>query len=137
MFKTHNTIYLLLLSFLFCSCYEIEEIEKQQYSIKGRIVNVNNLEKFDGFRLRLVTKKYNPYNLAKADVLAECVITDSGKFNLIYSATSESVLLLKCVDDRKFSATIKPNVNLKPVFFIHQIEGAVAQIREGHPADLR
>jgi len=109
---------LFLLSIALQSCELEQEINMPEYTIKGRLINVNNPSSFDGKHLFLESRYTSIYSgTTYVETIAEATVYDSGRFEMTYKSDPAQYLSIYCVELPNFLQNVVVNRDISPVFY--------------------
>ncbi len=110
-------IYLLIATSILQSCELEQEIDMPEYTIKGRLINVNNPTSFDGKHLFLESRFTSVYSGLSVDTIAEATVSDSGRFVMTYKSDPAQYLSIYCVELPNFLQNVVVNRDINPIFY--------------------
>jgi hypothetical protein len=107
-----------LLSIALQSCELEQEINMPEYTIKGRLINVNNPSSFDGKHLFLESRYTSIYSgTTYVETIAEATVYDSGRFEMTYKSDPAQYLSIYCIELPNFLQNVVVNRDINPVFY--------------------
>lgn len=124
----------ILIVTVFCSsCEETVNVNIQKFTISGRVINVNNLTKYDGMHFYLESNTNSQTTGTVIETVADDVVSDSGKFDFIYESVQGTGVTIKCIELPKFSRRINSNQNLSPIFYMGDSSTLIITFNSNNP----
>lgn len=126
--------YISIIFFVFIySCEIQQDVNITKHTINGKIINVNNPTMFDGKKLYLESNYYSAIEGTIIETISEIIVSDSGKFELIYESTPGTALTIKCYEFPSFYKSVSVNKNITPIYYISDSSTLVFVLKSDNP----